>query len=48
MQLFFGGIPALAGGYVLENIFEDVLDNVSTLKFKVDGTVDDPKLERLN
>ena len=44
----FGGIPALAGGYVLENIFEDVLDNVSTLKFKVDGTVDDPKLERLN
>lgn len=44
----FGGIPALAGGYVLENIFEDALDNVSTLKFKVDGTVDGPKLERLN
>ena len=44
----FGGIPALAGGYVLENIFEDVLDNVSTLKFNVDGTINSPKLERLN
>ena len=44
----FGGIPALAGGYVLENIFEDALDNASTFKFKVDGTVESPELKRLN
>ena len=44
----FGGIPALAGGIVLENIFEDSLDDVSTFKFKVKGSVDEPIIERLN
>ena len=44
----FGGIPALASGIVLENIFEDTLDNVSTLNFDVYGTVEEPKLKRLN
>jgi uncharacterized protein YhdP len=43
-----GGIPALASGIVLENIFEDTLDNVSTLNFDVYGTVEEPKLKRLN
>ena len=44
----FGGIPALAGGIVLENIFEDSLDDVSTFKFNVKGSVNDPIVERLN
>ncbi len=44
----FGGMPALAGGLVLENIFESTLDNVSTISFKVNGTVDSPELNRLN
>ena len=44
----FGGIPALAGGLVLENIFEDNIDNVSTFKFKVKGSVEEPLIERLN
>ena len=44
----FGGIPALAGGIVFENIFEDSLDDVSTFKFKVKGSVDEPIIERLN
>jgi hypothetical protein len=43
-----GGIPALAGGIVFENIFEDTLDDVSTINFKVEGTVDDPILVRLD
>jgi len=43
-----GGIPALAGGIVFENIFEDTLDDVSTINFKVGGTVDDPNLIRLD
>ena len=30
----FGGIPALAGGMVLENIFDESLDDVSTLNLK--------------
>ena len=44
----FGGMPALAGGFVLENVFEDSLDNVSTFKFKVKGSVEEPLIERLN
>ena len=30
----FGGFPALAGGIVLENIFDESLDDVSTLNLK--------------
>ena len=44
----FGGMPALASGIVLENIFESALDNVSTISFKVNGTIDNPELDRLN
>ena len=44
----FGGVPALAGGIVLENIFEDSLDSVSTFNFKVKGTVEEPLIERLD
>ena len=44
----FGGVPALAGGLVFENIFEDSLEGVSTFKFKVKGTVREPLIERLD
>ena len=44
----FGGIPALAGGMVLENIFDESLDDVSTFKFKVTGNIDNPEIERLD
>ena len=44
----FGGIPALAGGMVLENIFDESLDDVSTFKFKVTGNIDNPQIERLD
>ena len=44
----FGGIPALAGGMVLENIFDENLDDVSTFKFKVTGNIDNPEIKRLD
>ena len=44
----FGGIPALAGGIVFENIFDERLDDVSTFKFKVTGNIEDPEIDRLN
>ena len=44
----FGGIPALAGGIVFENIFDERLDDVSTFRFEVTGSIDEPKIERLN
>ena len=43
-----GGLPALAGGFVLENIFDDRLDDVSTLNFVVGGTINEPVINRLN
>ena len=44
----FGGIPALAGGFVLENIIDERVDDASTFKFSVTGSIDDPKIIRLN
>ena len=44
----FGGIPALASGVVLENIFENVIEDASTINFKMQGTIEEPDLVRLN
>ena len=44
----FGGIPALAGGFIFENIIDERLDDASTFQFKVTGNINDPKIERLN
>ena len=44
----FGGIPALAGGFVFENIIDERLDDVSTFNFRVTGSISDPKIDRLN
>ena len=44
----FGGIPALAGGFVLENIIDERVDDASTFEFNITGSIDDPKIVRLN
>ena len=44
----FGGIPALAGGIVFENIFDERLDDASTFKFNVKGSLENPQIIRLN
>ena len=44
----FGGIPALAGGFVFENIIDERLDDVSTFQFDVIGSVSDPVIIRLD
>ncbi len=44
----FGGIPALAGGFVLENIIDERVDDASTFEFNITGSIDDPKIIRLN
>ena len=43
-----GGIPAIAGGIVLESIFEDEIEDVSTLNFIVQGSIRNPEITRLN
>ena len=44
----FGGLPAIAGGIVLENIFEDEIEDVSTIDFIVQGSIRNPEITRLN
>ena len=44
----FGGIPALAGGFVLENIIDERVDDASTFEFNITGSIDAPKIIRLN
>jgi len=44
----FGGIPALAGGLVFENIIDERLDDVSTFKFDVIGSISNPEIIRLD
>ena len=44
----FGGIPALAGSFVLENMFDGTITEISTINFKITGDLDDPNILRLN
>ena len=44
----FGGVTALAGGFVIENIFEETIENASTINFQVFGTIDKPEIKRLD
>ena len=39
---------ALAGGFVLENIIDERVDDASTFEFNITGSIDDPKIIRLN
>ena len=43
-----GGLPAVAGGVVLENIFDDRIDKASTFKFKISGSTSNPSVLRLD
>ena len=44
----FGGVTAIAGGVVLENIFEDAIEDISTINFEIYGTIDEPNIKRLD
>ena len=46
--VIFGGIPALAGGLVFENIIDEALDDVSTFEFNIAGSINEPKITRLD
>ena len=46
--VIFGGIPALAGGLVFENIIDETLDDVSTFEFNIAGSINEPKITRLD
>jgi hypothetical protein len=44
----FGGIPAIAGTVVIEKLFEDSIQNATTINFDVNGSIDEPEIKRLN
>lgn len=43
-----GGIPAVAGTLVFQDLFEENIDAASSIPFKVSGTITEPSLNRLN
>ena len=43
-----GGIPAVFGSLVIEDIFDENIKKASSLEFKVKGTIDEPIIERLD
>ena len=43
-----GGLPAIAGGVVIENIFDDRIDEATTIRFKISGSTTNPIALRLD
>ena len=43
----FGGLGVAAGTAIIGNVFEEQIDEISTLKYKVIGPLDNPLLQRL-
>ena len=44
---FLGGFPAIAGGMVIGSIFEEGINEISTLNYQVKGDINNPELIRL-
>ena len=42
-----GGLPAVAGSAVLNEIFEEDINNLTNYQYEVLGTITEPKLERI-
>ena len=42
-----GGLPAVAGSAVINEIFEEDINNLTNYQYEVLGTIKDPKLERV-
>jgi hypothetical protein len=47
-SVILGGMPALAGGALIENIFEDTIEDASTINFQVLGNIKKPDIKRLD
>ena len=43
----FGGIGMAAGTAIIGNVFEEQIEEISTIEYKVNGALDSPKLDRL-
>ena len=43
----FGGLGIAAGTAVIGNVFEDQIEEISTIKYKVNGPLNSPTLDRL-
>ena len=44
---FLGGFPAVAGGMVIGSIFEEGINEISTINYQVQGDINNPELLRL-
>ena len=42
-----GGLPAVAGSAVLNEVFEEDINNLTNYQYEILGTISEPKLERV-
>ena len=42
-----GGLPAVAGSAVINEIFEEDINDLTNYKYEITGTISEPKLERV-
>jgi uncharacterized protein YhdP len=42
-----GGLPAVAGSAVINEIFEEDINNLTNYQYEVLGTISEPKLKRV-
>jgi uncharacterized protein YhdP len=42
-----GGIPAVAGSAVINELFEEDINNLTNYQYEIFGTISEPKLERI-
>jgi uncharacterized protein YhdP len=42
-----GGIPAVAGSAVINELFEEDINNLTNYQYGIFGTISEPKLERV-
>jgi uncharacterized protein YhdP len=42
-----GGLPAVAGSAVINEIFEEDINNLTNYQYEIVGTISEPKLKRI-
>ena len=47
MQPFWEGLPAVAGSAVLNEIFEEDINDLTNYQYEILGTISEPKLARI-
>ena len=47
MLRFLGGFPAVAGGIVIGSIFEEGINDISTINYQIKGDINEPDIIKI-